>query len=173
MPRDHGSFPDRAKVALLLIDVINDFDFPDAPALLEQAIPMAKRLAALKRRASRNRVPSIYVNDNFGQWKSDFRHIVEHCTRKSTLGAPVAKSLRPHANDYFVLKPMHSGFYSTSLDVLLEDLHVETLILTGIATNICVLFTANDAYMRNFKLHIRAIAWQPIALRKPNTLLAR
>ena len=69
MPRDHGSFPDRAKVALLLIDVINDFDFPDAPALLEQATPMAKRLAALKRRASRNRVPSIYVNDNFGQWK--------------------------------------------------------------------------------------------------------
>ena len=154
MLRDHGSFPDRAKVALLLIDVINDFDFPDAPALLEQAIPMARRLAALKRRTKENRVPSIYVNDNFGQWKSDFRHIVKHCTRKSACGAPVARSLRPEANDYFVLKPMHSGFYSTTLDVLLEDLHVETLILTGIATNICVLFTANDAYMRDFKLHI-------------------
>jgi nicotinamidase-related amidase len=154
MRRDHGSFPDRAKVALLLIDVINDFDFPGSSTLLENAIPMARKLAALKRRASKNRVPSIYVNDNFGHWKSDFRHIVKHCTRRNACGAPVARFLRPEADDYFVLKPMHSGFYSTTLDVLLEDLHVERLILTGIATNICVLFTANDAYMRDFKLHI-------------------
>lgn len=54
MPRAHGSFPDRAKVALLLIDVINDFDFPDSSALLEQAIPVATRLAAFKRRAGKN-----------------------------------------------------------------------------------------------------------------------
>jgi nicotinamidase-related amidase len=77
MPRNHGSFPDRAPVALLLIDVINDFDFTDHSSLLEQAIPMAKRLAALKRRAKTSRVPSIYVNDNFGRWKSDFQHIVQ------------------------------------------------------------------------------------------------
>jgi nicotinamidase-related amidase len=154
MPRNHGCFPDRARVALLLIDVINDFNFPERSALLEQAIPMAKRLAVLKRRARAHRVPSIYVNDNFGRWKSDFQHIVTHCTTKSAPGAAVSKSLRPLHDDYFVLKPMHSGFYSTTLEVLLEYLRVDTLILTGIAANICVLFTANDAYMRDYNLYI-------------------
>jgi nicotinamidase-related amidase len=154
MPRDHGSFPDRARVALLLIDVINAIDFPEASSLLEQAIPMAKQLAILKRRAKEAGVPSIYVNDNFGRWKSDFQHIVRHCTSKSARGAAVASRLRPQSNDYFVLKPMHSGFYSTTLEVLLEYLCVDTLILTGIATNICVLFTANDAYMRDYTLYV-------------------
>ena len=154
MPRDHGSFPDRARVALLLIDVINALDFPGSSSLLEQALPMAKRLAVLKRRAKAAGVPSIYVNDNFGRWKSDFQHIVRHCTSKSAQGAAISKLLRPRSNDYFVLKPMHSGFYSTTLEVLLEYLHVETLILTGIATNICVLFTADDAYMRDYTLYV-------------------
>ena len=154
MPRDHGSFPDRARVALLLIDVINALDFPGSSSLLEQALPMAKRLAILKRRARAAGVPSIYVNDNFGRWKSDFRHIVRHCTSKSARGAVISKLLRPHSNDYFVLKPMHSGFYSTTLEVLLGYLHVDTLILTGIATNICVLFTADDAYMRDYTLYV-------------------
>jgi len=154
MPKDHGSFPHRAKAALLLIDVINDFEFPDSDALLQQAIPMAKRIASLKRRARRHHIPAIYINDNFGQWKSDFRHIVEHCTNAKVCGAPVSKHLRPKKYDYFVLKPKHSGFYSTTLDVLLGYLRVDTLILTGVATNICVLFTANDAYMRDYSLHV-------------------
>jgi nicotinamidase-related amidase len=154
MARDHGGFPSRTKAALLLIDVINDLEFPDADALLEQAIPMAKRLAELKRRARKHRIPVIYINDNFGRWKSDFRRIVEHCTAKKVRGAPVSKRLVPNEDDYFVLKPKHSGFYSTTLDVLLEYLRADILILTGIATNICVLFTANDAYMRDYSLYI-------------------
>ena len=67
-------------------------------------------------------------------------------------GRPLAELLRPGKKDYFVLKPKHSGFYSTSLDILLRYLEVKTVILTGIAANICVLFTANDAYMRDFHL---------------------
>ena len=154
MSRDHGSFPDRAKCVLLLIDVINDFEFPEGQSLLQQAIPMARRLAELKRRAEENHIPSIYVNDNFGQWKSDFRHIVEHCTDDTACGAPISNLLRPQESDYFVLKPKHSGFYSTTLDILLEYLRADTLILTGIAANICVLFTANDAYMRDYSLYV-------------------
>jgi nicotinamidase-related amidase len=115
---------------------------------------MAKQLAELKRRARKHRIPAIYINDNFGRWKSDFRRIVEHCTARTVRGAPVSKRLRPNEDDYFVLKPKHSGFYSTTLDVLLEYLHADILILTGIATNICVLFTANDAYMRDYSLYI-------------------
>src|SRR6266536_1637697 len=147
----HGSAPDKHKFALLLIDVINDFDFPEADQLLKYAQPMARNLLCLKRRAQKAGVPVIYVNDNFGRWKSDFRRTVEHCAR-SDHGSELVRLLRPEENDYFVLKPKHSGFFSTTLETLLRYLETQTLILTGIAGNFCVLFTANDAYMRDFNL---------------------
>jgi nicotinamidase-related amidase len=138
--------------ALLLIDVINDLDFEGSKALVIQAEPMAARLGALKRRATAAGVPCIYINDNFGQWRSDFRQTVAHCTSRSSPGRRVSERLRPTKKDYFVLKPKHSGFFDTTLDTLLEALRIRRVILTGIAGNICVLFTANDAYMREFKL---------------------
>jgi nicotinamidase-related amidase len=143
-----------SSVALLLIDVINDLDFDRADELLAQAVPMAKKIAALKREAALRQIPTIYVNDNFGQWKSDFRHTVEHCSAENSRGREISRALPPAASDYFVLKPKHSGFYATTLDVLLEYLKVDTLIITGIAANICVLFTANDAYMRDYRLFV-------------------
>lgn len=148
----HGSAPDKSGVALLLIDVINDFDFAEADQLLRSALPMAQQLAAFKARAKREAIPVIYVNDNFGRWRSDFHAQVEHCLGDALPGRRVVELLRPEDDDYFVLKPKHSGFFSTSLDILLEYLEAETLIITGLATNICVLFTANDAYMRDFRL---------------------
>jgi nicotinamidase-related amidase len=138
--------------ALLLIDVINDLAFDGSAALVAQAEPMASRLAALKRRASAAGVPTIYINDNFGQWRSDFRQTVAHCTARSSPGRRVSQRLRPTVRDYFVLKPKHSGFFDTTLDTLLESLRVRRVVLTGIAGNICVLFTANDAYMRDLKV---------------------
>jgi len=149
----HGSAPDKHDIALLLIDVINDFDFPGADQLLRYARPMARNLLRLKRRAYKAGVPVIYVNDNFGRWKSDFRRTLDHSERHGR-GPDVVKLLRPEENDYFVLKPKHSGFFSSALDTLLRYLHTETLILTGIAGNFCVLFTANDAYMRDFNLFV-------------------
>ena len=137
---------------MLLIDVINDLAFEEADALIAQAEPMATRLAALKRRAAAAGVPCIYVNDNFGQWRSDFRQTVAHCTARSSPGRAVSRRLRPTARDYFVLKPKHSGFFDTTLDTLLDALRIRRVIVTGIAGNICVLFTANDAYMRELKL---------------------
>lgn len=138
--------------ALLLIDVINDLAFKGSDVLVAQAEPMALRLAALKRRATAAGVPTIYINDNFGRWRSDFRQTVAHCTARSSPGRRVSQRLRPTARDYFVLKPKHSGFFDTTLDTLLGNLRVRRVILTGIAGNICVLFTANDAYMRELKL---------------------
>jgi nicotinamidase-related amidase len=138
--------------ALLLIDVINDLAFDGSEMLVEEAEPMALRLAALKRRAVAANVPAIYINDNFGQWRSDFRQTVAHCTARSSPGRVVSRRLRPTAKDYFVLKPKHSGFFDTTLDTLLDTLRIRRVILTGIAGNICVLFTANDAYMRELKL---------------------
>jgi nicotinamidase-related amidase len=151
----HGSAPDKHKFALLLIDVINDFDFPEADQLLKYARRMAPNLLRLKRRAQEAGVPVIYVNDNFGRWKSDFRRTVNHCAQHGR-GRDVVKLLQPEKIDYFVLKPKHSGFFSTTLETLLRYLETQTLILTGIAGNFCVLFTANDAYMRDFNLFVPA-----------------
>lgn len=148
----HGSAPDKCAAALLLIDVINDLDFPEAEQLLKQALPMARQIAALKARAKSAGVPVIYANDNFGRWRSDFRAQVEHCLRPQSRGREIARLLQPAEDDYFVLKPKQSGFYSTTLDLLLRYLQVGTVVLTGLAGNLCVLFTAHDAYLRD--LHI-------------------
>lgn len=151
-PDLHGNVPDQASAALILIDVINDLEFDGGDTLLRAALPMAERIAVLKQRAREANIPAIYVNDNYGRWQSDFRALVEHVRNDQTRGKPVADRLLPAEDDYFVLKPKHSGFYSTTLDTLLDYLGTHTLILTGMAANVCVLFTANDAYMRDFDL---------------------
>jgi nicotinamidase-related amidase len=148
----HGNAPDECPVALLVIDMINAFDFAGAQAMLPRAFSAARAIASLKRRAKKARVPVVYVNDNFGRWRSDFRSLLAHVTEQGCPGKPVAELLRPDEDDYFVLKPKHSGFQFTTLDVLLEHLGARTLVLTGVAGNFCVLFTAQDAYMRDYRL---------------------
>lgn len=142
----------RSDVALLLIDVVNDLEWEGAEGVIEPALRMADHIAALKIRAAAAGIPILYVNDNFGRWKSDFKAQVEHCLRDGVRGAPLVRRLLPTPEDYFVLKPRHSGFYSTTLEILLRALGSKTLILCGIAADNCVLFTANDAYMRGFQI---------------------
>ncbi|MDX1662215.1 MAG: isochorismatase family cysteine hydrolase [Candidatus Promineifilaceae bacterium] len=148
--------PSHAGVALLLIDVINDMEFEGGERLLAQAAGVVDALADLKRRAKAAGIPVIYVNDNFGRWQSDFKKQVAHVLEDGVRGASVAERLLPDEDDYFVLKPRHSGFYSTTLDTLLAYLGVDTLILAGFAADICVLFTASDAYIRDFRIIIPA-----------------
>ena len=149
-PLNHA--PDESQVALLLIDVINDLEFDGGEKLLPFAIPMAASLAALKRRAKAAGIPAIYSNDNFGRWRSDFRKLVQHCLEDNVRGKPIVSQLAPEEDDYFVLKPKHSAFFQTNLDVLLKYLGARTVILTGLAGDNCVLFSANDAYMRDFNI---------------------
>jgi nicotinamidase-related amidase len=151
-PDLHGNAPDKAPIVLVLIDVINDLEFDGGDALLAQALPMAERLAALKRRARAAGVPAVYVNDNFGRWRSDLRTLLAHCRRDGVRGRPLVERLVPEPDDYFVLKPKHSGFFSTTLDTLLTYLGARTLVLTGLTADNCVLFTASDAYLRDFRL---------------------
>jgi nicotinamidase-related amidase len=138
--------------ALLLIDVINDLTFPGGEKVLPWAMSLSTRLAAFRTKAHRFNLPVIYVNDNFGQWRSNFNDVYKHCTRKAARGRDIARRLKPTSKDYFILKPRNSGFYATSLTPLLEDLQIKRLILAGIATNLCVLFTAHDAHMRDYKM---------------------
>jgi hypothetical protein len=96
---------------------------------------MARQIARLKQRAKQAGIPSIYVNDNFGRWRSDFCAQVTHCLEHDVPGKPQAKLLRPEEDDYFVLNRMRSGFYSTTLELLLQRLEAKTLVLCGIARN--------------------------------------
>jgi nicotinamidase-related amidase len=137
---------------LLLIDVVNDLEFDGGEQLLVHALPMADSLARLKRRAKAAGVPAIYVNDNFGKWRSDFTKLVQYCLENDVRGRPMVAQLAPEEDDYFILKPKHSAFFHTNLDILLNYLGVRRVILTGIAADICVLFSANDAYMRDLLL---------------------
>lgn len=148
----HGNVPDQCAVALILIDVINDMEFDEGDALFRNALPAARALSELKRRAKEAGVPAIYVNDNFGKWRSDFRQQLGHVLEDGVRGEPIAKLLRPDDDDYFVLKAKHSGFYDTQLDLLIDYLHVRTVILAGFATDMCVLFTASDAYLRDLEI---------------------
>jgi nicotinamidase-related amidase len=142
----------KPKIALLLIDVINDLDFPGSDPLIRAAEKMAEPLARLVARAREARIPVLYVNDNFGRWQSDWRKVVQRCRDPRSPGHRVVRRLSPAPDDYFVLKPKHSGFFSTTLDLLLRNLGTRTVILTGIAADICILFTANDAYMRDYEV---------------------
>ncbi|HEY8559927.1 MAG TPA: isochorismatase family cysteine hydrolase [Pyrinomonadaceae bacterium] len=157
MPKNedlHGNAPDKSEVVLLIIDMISDFEFGSGDKLLPFAEEIAKNIAALKKKAEKAGVAVVYVNDNFGKWRSDFTKQLKHSQSKSVRGHKIARLLAPKKEDYFVLKAKHSAFYSTTLDLLLAYLGAKTLVLTGVASDICILFTANDAYMRDFNLFV-------------------
>ena len=151
MKPDSSHVRHKSGLALVLIDLINHFEFPDGKSLLRQALVIAPRLARLKKRAREAGIPAIYVNDNF-EWRSDQSKLLKYCLRPEAQGRSFVEQLRPDDQDYFVLKPMHSAFYQTPLDLLLRELGSSTVILSGLSTNSCVLCTAHDADMRRFKV---------------------
>jgi nicotinamidase-related amidase len=142
----------KSGLALVLIDVINHFEFPDGKTIFHRALTIAPALARLKKRAREAGIPTIYVNDNFGQWRSEMSKLIRYCLRPEAPGRAFVEQLRPDDEDYSVLKPMHSAFYQTPLDLLLRELGASSLILSGLATNSCILCTAHDANMRNLKV---------------------
>ena len=144
----------QSSVALLVIDVVNHFEFPDGGELLRHALPIVAPLRHLKERARHAKIPVIYVNDNFGQWRSDAGKLLAYCLSAECAGRDFVRPLQPNSDDYCVLKPMHSAFYQTPLEVLLRHLGASSLILTGLATNSCVLCTAHDAKMRDYEIAV-------------------
>ena len=138
--------------ALLIIDMINDMDFGRGGDLLAEMEAATDVMVSLRKDAEAAGVPVIFVNDNFGQWHSEPARIIAHVEKSR--GADTVKRLRPRDEDYFVIKPQVSGFYATNLPVLLPRLGVSRLILAGVAADICVLFTAADAHMREYELWV-------------------
>ncbi|MFC4254834.1 isochorismatase family protein [Altererythrobacter xixiisoli] len=137
--------------ALIIIDMINCFDFDEGEKLKARAEDACGPILHLRDQADAAGHPVIYVNDNFGEWHSEASQLVK---RARKTGNPVVDRIAPRDGDYFVIKPQYSGFYATNLPVLLPKLGVRDLVLTGIATDMCILFTAADAYMRDYGLWV-------------------
>lgn len=155
---------------LLVIDVVNDLEFPGGRDLRRPALAMARRIAALRTWARRAGVACVFVNDNWGRWRSNWLEIVAAC--RGTTGWPVVQQLMPRPDDYFVLKPRHSAFHATPLEFLLRQLDARRLVITGLAADSCVLFTAADAYLREYEVVVPADctaaekpAWHAAAIR--------
>lgn len=144
--------PAPGATALLIVDMMNTLDFAGGEAMRHAAEAAADRIAALRDEADAAGVPVVYVNDNYDQWHSERSRLVEFA--RDSLGRGLAERLEPRRDDYFIIKPQFSGFYSTNLPVLLPHLGARRLVLTGVATDICILFTAADAHMREYDLWI-------------------
>lgn len=147
-----ADFPDKSKVVLIIIDMINDLEFEDGEKMLPPALEAAHNIKKFKSRLRDQSIPTIYVNDNFGKWRSDFRQLVTHVLEDDVRGEEVARILHPDDEDYFVIKARHSGFFGTTLETLLQHMGAKTLILAGLTADMCVQFTAQDAHMRQFEL---------------------
>ncbi|HEV8444850.1 MAG TPA: isochorismatase family cysteine hydrolase [Steroidobacteraceae bacterium] len=151
-PRSPGS----GRAALLALDLITDFEFPDGSAVRRALARHAPAIRRLLDAAHAHRVPVIYANDNLGAWRSDAPALIRHCTRTPLAGAPLVRRLAPAAEDEIILKPRHSAFYGTALEPLLDDRKIDTLLLVGISAESCVWMTACDAHTRGFRLVIPA-----------------
>lgn len=140
--------------ALLIIDMINDFQHEDGASLFKHALPAAEAIADLKNQAKRAGIPVVYVNDNFQEWRASFAATIDRVEEGSEEGRQVVKTLRPGDDDYYVLKPHRSGFYKTPLGLLLDHIKVSDLVITGITTDMCVLQTCHEAHIRGYKMFV-------------------
>jgi len=140
----------RAGMGLLIVDMISSWDFADADKLARAAIAIAPRIGKLKQRCAGAGVPVIYVNDNRGRWRSEFRELVRGSIAESETGAAIGEHLQPGDDDYSVLKPKHSAFYATPLDLLLRHLRVTRLLIGGVASDQCIVMSAAEAKMRDY-----------------------
>jgi len=144
--------PSLSKTAVLFIDVINDFKFNGGEKLLHHTKNILPHLKRLKAFARKNNLPIIYINDHYGVWQADFQKIIKHCTNEYS--EEIIQEIKPDDTDYFLIKPQHSAFFQTPLQSLLHELGKTRLIVAGIAGDICILFTAKDAYMYKYDMHI-------------------
>jgi nicotinamidase-related amidase len=153
-PDLHGAAPDSSPVGLLIIDMLSDFEFEGSDQVFDSALQAARQIAQLKKRARAAGIPTIYVSDNSGRWQSSAQRVVEQSGDPAKRGHRIGTLLRPSEEDYFVLKPKHSAFFATPLELLLSHLGANALILTGSTSTQCILFTAIDAYVRDFSLYV-------------------
>ena len=157
--RSSGLRPARlpqSQCVLLLVDFITMLNFPGADRLAPRALRAARSAAALKQRLRGEGAVTVYANDNYGVWQSDFHSLVSTCLGLDGEPGEIARLLYPQADDLTILKPRHSAFYASPLELLLAEMGTTELVVCGLATDMCVQLTAGDAYLREFKLWVPA-----------------
>lgn len=136
---------EKSQVTLVLIDVINGFDFEDEEELVAAARHAAPHILALRERAHAAGVPVVYANESFGHPGPDFEAVVSACSATERPGHNIARMLAPTPGDHALIKPGRSAFSNEAFDPLLRRVGTLTVVLVGFATDSCVLATARDA----------------------------
>lgn len=144
----------RSATVLLIVDMVNPMQFPGASGLVEAALAAAQACARLKIRLARKGCTTVYANDNYGRWRSDFTQLLQSCQALPGARGEIAQLLVPEEDDLILLKPLHSAFHCTPLEPLLQQMHTRELVVVGVATDMCVQLTAMDAYMRGYKVWV-------------------
>ncbi|MFF0549683.1 cysteine hydrolase family protein [Streptomyces sp. NPDC004311] len=141
-----------ARTALIIIDMLNSYEHPDADALVPSVREALPGIGMLLKRAGASQAPVIYVNDNFGRWRSHHGEILQGALegRYRDLVEPI----KPDENALFVVKARHSIFYETPLAYLLGQLEVRQVVLCGQVTEQCVLYSALDAHIRHYEVTV-------------------
>jgi nicotinamidase-related amidase len=140
----------RSPRVLLLVDFVNPLNFPGADDLAPAALEAARATASLKERLAREGVATIYANDNYGIWQSDFHSLVSTCLGIEGVPGEIARLLYPQAEDITILKPRHSAFYASPLELLLTEMEAKELVICGLASDMCVQLTAAEAFLREY-----------------------
>ncbi|MDI6891636.1 MAG: isochorismatase family cysteine hydrolase [Actinomycetota bacterium] len=140
-----------SRSALLIIDMLNDFVKEGGALVVPAAAGIISHIEVELKKAREAKTPVIYVNDSHSPDDAEFESWPKHAV-EGTWGAEVVKELAPSEGEHVVSKRRYSGFFGTNLDLLLHELDVKTLTLTGTVTNICVYSTALDAYMRGYEI---------------------
>jgi nicotinamidase-related amidase len=140
------------RTAVLVIDMLTDYDHPDGDALQESARDVVPVIAGLLERAREEDVPVIWINDNHGAWSEDREALIAAVRRDGD--AALIDPVVPDEDAPFVFKARHSIFFGSPLEYLLELEGIGRLVMTGQVTEQCVLYSALDAYIRHFQVVI-------------------
>jgi nicotinamidase-related amidase len=134
------------KTALIIVDMVQTYDFEDAEQLVESVETIIDPLTRLIERAKDEADLVIYVNDNFGNWHAERGKMVEHALAGEH--ARLIEAIAPSDEALFIVKARHSIFYGTPLDYILDSEEIDEVVLTGQVTEQCILYSALDAHVR-------------------------
>jgi nicotinamidase-related amidase len=136
--------------ALVVIDVLNRYEHEDAEPLAESVAQALPAMQSLISQAREHDVPIVYVNDNYGDWAAGGPELSRRALDGSR--AALVQPLLPPEGAAFVTKARHSAFYETQLDYLLRSQGIERVLLLGQVTEQCILYSALDAYVREYSI---------------------
>ncbi|MDB5958597.1 isochorismatase family cysteine hydrolase [Ramlibacter sp.] len=141
----------RSARVLILVDFINPLNFPGAETLARPALVAARAAARLRGRMEGEKATIVYANDNYGAWTSDFHSLVAQCCARDDTSGEIARLIAPGPRDITLLKPRHSAFFCTALELLLKEMGARDLVVAGLCTDMCVQMTAADAFLRGYE----------------------